>query len=124
MVPVNSVSMMEKRLRIMMGTIDHTPDISLTDENTAARPEAVRAWKEISEWVKAASVKRELSGCRFGFLGNTYNGMLDMYSDFTMVQAQTGAHIEILEMCDLDPSTAPFSVPAGFPAPPFPGSGC
>ena len=25
-----------------------------------------------------------------------------MYSDFTMVQAQTGAHIEILEMCDLD----------------------
>lgn len=28
--------------------------------------------------------------------------MLDMYSDFTMVQAQTGAHIEILEMCDLD----------------------
>lgn len=90
--------------RIINGLLglDHTPDISLTDENTAARPEAVRAWKEISEWVKAASVKRELSGCRFGFLGNTYNGMLDMYSDFTMVQAQTGAHIEILEMCDLD----------------------
>ena len=51
---------------------------------------------------KSRFVKRELSGCRFGFLGNTYNGMLDMYSDFTMVQAQTGAHIEILEMCDLD----------------------
>ena len=59
--------------RIINGLLglDHTPDISLTDENTAARPEAVRAWKEISEWVKAASVKRELSGCRFGFLGNT-----------------------------------------------------
>ena len=28
--------------------------------------------------------------------------MLDMYSDFTMIQAQTGAHIEILEMCDLN----------------------
>ena len=52
--------------------------------------------------MKAAAVKRELSGCRFGFLGNTYNGMLDMYSDFTMIQAQTGAHIEILEMCDLN----------------------
>ena len=25
-----------------------------------------------------------------------------MYSDFTMIQAQTGAHIEILEMCDLN----------------------
>jgi len=27
--------------------------------------------------------------------------MLDMYSDFTMIQGQTGMHIEILEMCDL-----------------------
>lgn len=90
--------------RIINGLLglDHTPAISLTDENTAQRPEAVKAWKEIGEWVKAAAVKRELSGCRFGFLGNTYNGMLDMYSDFTMIQAQTGAHIEILEMCDLD----------------------
>ena len=25
-----------------------------------------------------------------------------MYSDFTMLQAQTGIHVEILEMCDLD----------------------
>ena len=39
---------------------------------------------------------------RIGFLGHTYPGMLDMYSDFTMVTAQTGAHIELLEMCDLD----------------------
>lgn len=29
-------------------------------------------------------------------------GMLDMYSDFTMFQAQTGAHLQVLEMCDLD----------------------
>ena len=28
--------------------------------------------------------------------------MLDMYSDFTMLQAQTGMDIEILEMSDLD----------------------
>ena len=28
--------------------------------------------------------------------------MLDMYSDFTMFQAQTGAHLQVLEMCDLD----------------------
>ena len=28
--------------------------------------------------------------------------MLDLYSDFTMIQAQTGAHVELLEMCDLD----------------------
>jgi L-arabinose isomerase len=30
--------------------------------------------------------------------------MLDMYSDFTMVSAETGAHVEVLEMCDLDRS--------------------
>lgn len=32
----------------------------------------------------------------------SYSGMLDMYSDFTMFQAQTGAHLQVLEMCDLD----------------------
>ncbi|MDA0338226.1 MAG: arabinose isomerase, partial [bacterium] len=37
----------------------------------------------------------------FGFLGHTYPGMLDMYTDFTMVHAQLGAHVEVLEMCDL-----------------------
>lgn len=68
-----------------------TPEISLADEVTAGRPEAVRAWRRIEEWVLAAKVKRNLSGARFGFLGNTYSGMLDMYSDFTMIQGQTGA---------------------------------
>lgn len=38
----------------------------------------------------------------FGFLGGYYSGMLDMYSDFTMLQAQTGMDIEVLEMSDLD----------------------
>lgn len=79
-----------------------TPDISLTNEATADRPEAVHAWKEIEEWARAAAVPRTLQHSRFGFLGNTYSGMLDMYSDFTMLQAQTGIHIEVLEMCDLD----------------------
>lgn len=82
--------------------LDETPEISLTDEVTAHMEEAIRAMNEIDEWVMAASVKRTLSHSRFGFLGNNYSGMLDMYSDFTMVQAQTGMHIELLEMCDLD----------------------
>ena len=60
------------------------------------------AWGEIEEWVKAAAVRRSLRTSRIGFLGHTYPGMLDMYSDFTMVTAQTGTHIEVLEMCDLD----------------------
>lgn len=52
-------------------------------------------------WIAAASVKASLSRARFGFLGNNYSGMLDMYSDFTMLQGATGMHVEILEMCDL-----------------------
>lgn len=72
------------------------------DENTADRPEAVRAWKEIREWTDAAMVKETLRHCRFGFLGDNYSGMLDLYSDFTMMEAQTGAHVELLEMCDLN----------------------
>ncbi|MEK3883245.1 L-fucose/L-arabinose isomerase family protein [Paenibacillus sp. PL2-23] len=82
--------------------LDYSPDISLTNEITYERTEAISAWKEIEEWVKAASVPRNLRYSRFGFLGNTYSGMLDMYSDFTMVQAQSGIHLEMLEMCDLD----------------------
>jgi L-arabinose isomerase len=82
--------------------LDKTPDISMTDEVTAHMPQAKRAWKEIKEWVLAAGVKRTLMSARFGFLGNNYSGMLDMYSDFTMLQAQLGIHVEILEMCDLD----------------------
>lgn len=81
--------------------LDATPAISLADEVTHTRPEAVRAWREIEGWARAASVKRTLQHGRFGFLGNTYSGMLDMYSDFAMLQAQTGLHVEVLEMSDL-----------------------
>jgi L-arabinose isomerase len=60
------------------------------------------AWGAIEEWCRAAAVANALRSSRIGFLGHTYTGMLDMYSDFTMITAQTGAHIEVLEMCDLD----------------------
>ena len=60
------------------------------------------AWREIEEWCHAARVANALRASRVGFLGHTYPGMLDMYSDFTMVSAETGAHIEVLEMCDLE----------------------
>lgn len=60
-----------------------------------------RAWAEIADWVSAASVMRDLSYSRVGFLGHTYPGMLDMYSDFTMVHGQLGVHVEVLEMDDL-----------------------
>jgi L-arabinose isomerase len=59
------------------------------------------AWAAMAEWVEAAGAVRELRRARFGFLGHTYPGMLDMYSDFTQVSAQAGPHVEVLEMDDL-----------------------
>ena len=82
--------------------LHETPAFAKSDEVTFNRPEAIRAWKQIQDWCMAASVKRTLQHARFGFLGGYYSGMLDMYSDFTMLQAQTGIHIEVLEMSDLD----------------------
>lgn len=82
--------------------LHETPAFAKADEVTYDRPEAIKAWKEIEEWCKAAGVKRTLQHARFGFLGGYYSGMLDMYSDFTMLQAQTGMDIEVLEMSDLD----------------------
>src|SRR3954470_22319092 len=60
-----------------------------------------RAWQKIGAWVRAAGVARSLQSARLGFLGHTYPGMLDLYSDFTAVQAQLGAHVEVLEIDDL-----------------------
>ena len=59
------------------------------------------AWREIADWVTAAGVTRALHGGRLGFLGHTYPGMLDLYSDFTMITGQTGLHVELLEIDDL-----------------------
>ncbi len=64
-------------------------------------PAAVCAWHEITGWIRAAAVVRTLKTGRTGFLGHTYAGMLDMYSDFTMHHGQLGMHIEVLEMDDL-----------------------
>lgn len=82
--------------------LDRTPAFAKANEDTHTRPEALRAWKQIGEWCMAAQVKRTLQGARFGFLGGYYSGMLDMYSDFTMLQAQSGIQVDILEMSDLD----------------------
>jgi L-arabinose isomerase len=59
------------------------------------------AWDVLRDWLDAAHAVHSLRTARIGFLGHTYPGMLDMYSDFTQVQAQTGAHVEVLEIDDL-----------------------
>jgi len=59
------------------------------------------AWEVLREWLDAAYAVHSLRTARIGFLGHTYPGMLDMYSDFAQVHAQTGAHVEVLEIDDL-----------------------
>ncbi|MGA2132870.1 MAG: L-fucose/L-arabinose isomerase family protein [Bryobacteraceae bacterium] len=63
--------------------------------------EDAAAWGEIADWCRAAGVARVVRQSRIGFLGHTYPGMLDMCADFTLMHAQLGAHIELLEMDDL-----------------------
>ncbi len=60
-----------------------------------------RAWEKIGAWVRAAGAARALRRARLGFMGHTYAGMLDLYTDFTAVHAQLGAHVEVLEIDDL-----------------------
>jgi L-arabinose isomerase len=90
--------------RIINGLLGQSqiPEGSETDENIAQRPEAIKAWKEVYEWCMAATVKKMFKNARFGFLGNNYSGMLDMYSDYTMLSAQLGLHIELIEMGDIE----------------------
>ncbi len=59
------------------------------------------SWKEIEEFVKAASVAAHLRSNRLGILGHYYGGMLDVYTDLTKQSATFGTHIEMLEMCEL-----------------------
>jgi len=105
-VPEYSNALQRARIdfRVVNGLLglEATPAGSLNDEVTATAPSAVRAWSEIEAWARAASVARTFRHSRFGFLGNTYGGMLDLYSDLTMIQAQTGMHVEVLEIGDLE----------------------
>jgi L-arabinose isomerase len=85
----------------LLGLERQTPG-AVANEVTAHHPAARAAWEEIRQWLTAARVQKALSRSRIGFLGHTYPGMLDMYSDFAQHTGQLGAHIELLEMDDLE----------------------
>ncbi|MDR2774207.1 MAG: L-fucose/L-arabinose isomerase family protein [Tannerella sp.] len=64
----------------------------LADEDT---------WRETGEWIDAAKVMHALRRSRLGIMGHYYGGMLDVYTDLTMMSATFGVHIEMIEMCEL-----------------------
>ncbi len=89
----------------LLGLETQTPG-ALANEITVDHPAARAAWNEVRQWVQAVQVQRTLNRSRIGFLGHTYPGMLDMYSDFTQHTGQLGVHIEVLEMDDLEARVA------------------
>jgi L-arabinose isomerase len=54
-------------------------------------------WNEVKEWIDACSVVSALKNTRVGVMGHYYNGMLDVYSDITMLAAAFGSHFELME---------------------------
>ena len=60
-----------------------------------------RAWTRIGRWIKAAGVRGALRTGRHGLMGHLYPGMLDVSTDLTLVTANFGGHMEVLEFDDL-----------------------
>jgi L-arabinose isomerase len=60
-----------------------------------------RAWSTITRWIKAAGVRGGLRHGRHGLMGHLYPGMLDVSTDLTLVSANLGGHVEVLELDDL-----------------------
>ena len=67
----------------------------------ASASQEARIRKEVNEWVSAASAMAGFKYETFGYLGHTYEGMYDMHTDPTAFTAAFGAHVKMLEMCEL-----------------------
>lgn len=59
------------------------------------------AWAEVEAWCRAVAAVKPLQRGRFGMLGHTYPGMIDMSTDVGVVASELGAHVEILEIEDV-----------------------
>lgn len=64
-----------------------------------SQTEYIRA--EVQSWVKAAAAMAAFKYETIGYLGHTYEGMYDMHTDPTAFTAAFGAHVKMLEMCEL-----------------------
>ncbi len=55
----------------------------------------------IASWLAAAHVVATLRNSTLGLMGHYYSGMLDIYTDVTLVSSVFGTHIEMLEVDEL-----------------------
>lgn len=67
----------------------------------AASSETDKIRAKVRLWEKALSAKAAFKYAKIGYLGHTYEGMYDMNSDPTMFTKTFGAHVKMLEMCEL-----------------------
>lgn len=65
----------------------------------AGQKEAIQA--RVDALVGAIAAKAAFKYAKIGYLGHTYEGMYDMHTDPTAFTAQFGAHVQMLEMCEL-----------------------
>lgn len=57
--------------------------------------------RRVGEFERAISALSSFKYAKFGYLGHTYDGMYDMNTDPTAFAATFGAHVKMLEMCEL-----------------------
>lgn len=57
--------------------------------------------EEIAQWIEAAKVARTLYYQNIGLMGNYYGGMMDIYTDLTVINSIFGGNFEIIEVDEL-----------------------
>ena len=57
--------------------------------------------REIMEWCRVANALATYRECVIGYMGHSYEGMLDMNFDPTSITQAFGVYVKMLEMCEL-----------------------
>ena len=68
----------------------------------AASSQRERIKREVEGWLAAASAMSAFKYETVGYLGHTYEGMYDMHTDPTAFTAAFGAHVKMIEICELE----------------------